>query len=120
MDLVENYLKSLNETDNRSGKFLNYSLAANFAGPIGMAVYYHYRKISDTCHRKCRESKETHNEDCIKQCNVVAANHVLNNVYTEYPKCKSTSNPEKCQRKLERLRNKWVGIRQRYLKSETK
>ena len=100
------------------GKFLKYSMAAiagmKFGGlagpPIAMFVLYLYRKATDTCERACFKKLPLSKERkiCKYECQLNAAKKIVTELRSEVSKCSKFSNPDKCEKKLQKEYIKWA------------
>jgi len=98
-------------------KFLKYSFAAiagsaffGLAPPISMFALYIYRKLTDSCEKKCYTnipfSKKR--KICKYQCQLNVARKIADDLRSDISKCDDFRNPDKCERKLRNEYMKWA------------
>ena len=121
--------KMLNEIgirdfESKFKRFLKYSLAviagggALVAGPLGWVAaptvaaltYYLYRKATDPCWQACvrKFGKPFQRKVCRYECQRSSAKRIVAEIRSEMGKCRSTPNPLKCQKALQKEYIKWV------------
>lgn len=118
------FTEDIKEFESKFKKFLKYGFAAIvslggaltagsiggalIAPAIGMFVLYLFRKITDTCSRKCVGIPFSgRRKSCMIDCKVKACRDIVNELRTEITKCDRMPNPEKCQNKLQKQYIKW-------------
>jgi len=105
-------------------KFLKFSLAilagggALVSGPLGWIAaptvaamtYYLYRKVSDPCWQQCikKFGRPVQRKVCKYECQRNSAKRIVSHIRSEMSKCKSTPDPLKCQRALQKEYIKWA------------
>jgi hypothetical protein len=98
-------------------KFLKYSFAAiagssffGLAPPISMFALYIYRKLNDSCEKKCYAnipfSKKR--KICKYQCQLDIARKITDDLRSDIGKCDDFRNPDKCERSLRKEYMKWA------------
>ena len=104
------YAMSLNgiQTPVIQGKHLAVGIGVGLTLAM-MVAYYKFRRNKDQCYKKCYG--DTSDNPCYQECVVIAAKNVLNEIESEYNRCHTTRNVEKCKEKLEKLEKKWTEIK---------
>ena len=102
-------------------KFLKYGLAG-IAGGVGVATgtafvapalsmfaYYMFRKLTDPCWQKCLKKfgQSLQRKVCRYECQVAAAQNIINDVKAQITRCGQTKNPLSCEKKLNKEYSKW-------------
>jgi hypothetical protein len=90
------------------GKHLAYGIGVGLTLAM-MVAYYKFRRNKDQCYKKCYG--DTSDNPCYQECVVHAANSVLNEIESEFTRCHTMPNKEKCKEKLEKLEKKWAEIK---------
>lgn len=127
--------EDLTAFESKFRKFLRYSFAAiagsaffGLAPPISMFALYIYRKLNDSCEKKCYAnipfSKKR--KICKYQCQLDIARKIADDLRSDITKCDDFRNPDKCERKLRSEYMKWakrvqqlqVKLRQEQLQSD--
>lgn len=104
--------------ESKFSKFLKYSFAAiagssffGLAPPIAMFALYIYRKLTDTCEKKCYANIpfSSKRKLCKYKCQLDVARKVTDDLRADLGKCDEFQNPDKCERKLRSEYMKWAG-----------
>jgi len=109
--------EDIKEFESKFKKFLKYSLATiasaitlgPLAPPIAMFILYLFRKMTDTCSRRCIRMMPTSikRKICRYECQVNACRQIVNKLRSEISRCSTFSNSDKCEKKLKKEFIKW-------------
>jgi len=98
-------------------KFLKYGLAAIAGGmfmgkggpTITMVTYYFFRKATDPCYQVClrKFGKPLERKVCKYECQVRAAQSVVNDIKSQISRCSGSKRPIACEKKLNKVLIKW-------------
>lgn len=109
--------EDVNAFEGKFKKFLKYSFAAiagssffGLAPPISMFALYIYRKLNDSCEKKCYANIpfSRKRKICKYQCQLDVARKVTDDLRADIGKCDDFRNPDKCERTLRKEYMKWA------------